>query len=363
MTILSKQNQLQYKSIRCAAILRCGVLIGLGFSLALTYPVRAQTFITLNLPNLVATPPAVAVSHLSDGRFIYGNANTLYLQTTFGSAGLTTFATPPGVDPSFVTVLSDTTALLGGGGGGPSSPIYQFNPSSPATPGYTRVPLAQDLQNFSAARAGSSSAYVAGSNGSGTNIFDGSDSAVTSVTLAGQSQVLVDHAGGFSAGLAVDNGGNLFVGDDDNDSVYKFTSAQVVNALANSHVLTFADGLLVHTFAADVVGSLAVDAQGRLWAAGFEADGLFWFNPASGASGSLTPEAPGGAYNVSAFSAGGSDYVSFLWQSGFAPNSQVVYGYNTVQNVPEPAASALLAAVAAGAAVWWQHRRRRTVGT
>ncbi len=358
MTFLS--NIIQFKSPFncCSAVLRSRVFILLALSLAFARPALGQVFNTINLPDLSATPPAVAFSHLSDGRLVYGNANSLYLQSTFGASGLTTFATPPGVDPSFITVLSNNAALVGGGGFGPSSPIYQFNPSIPATPNYTRVPLAADLQNFTAAKAGASAAYVVGSNGSGTNVFDGPASAVTYVTLSGQSQPLVDNAGGFSAGIAVDGGGNVFVGNDDDNSVYKFTSAQVVNALTNSHVLTFADGTLVHTFAVDVVGSIAVDAEGRLWASGFGADGLFWFNPTTGVGGTLTPEAPGGAYNLSTFSAGGIDYVSYVWQSGFSPNSTVIYGYNAVQNVPEPATSALIAGAAAmGAVTWWKRRQ------
>jgi hypothetical protein len=66
-----------------------------------------------------------------------------------------------------------------------------------------------------------------------------------------------------------------------------------------------------------------------------------------------------GAYNVGAFSANGTDYVSFVWQSDFSNGSSVVYGYDTVQNVPEPAQSALLAAVAAMGVAWaWRKRRR-----
>ena len=332
--------------------MKCGLIV-LGLSLAVT----ARAFVTLDLPVLNAAPPhfgAVAISHLSDGRYVYANNNAIYVQNTFGAAGYSTFATPPGVDPSFVTVLNDTTAMVGAGQFSPT-PVYQFNPSSPATPGYSSVAT---LQNFSAARASAAALYVVGANGVAG---DGGNNSVSYVTTAGAQQLVVDPAGTYSAGLAVDGGGNVFVGDNDNNSIYEFTSAQLVNALTNSHVLTFADGILVHTFAADVVGSLAVDALGRVWAAGFGADGLFWVNPATSATGSLTPEASGGAYNLSAFSTGGEDYLSFVWQSGFATNSTVVYGYDRVQNVPEPATSALIVATAAGAAAWWRRRRSPAV--
>lgn len=341
---------------RLAASLRLGWFAGFGL-LGLAGPVRAQTFLTLNLPNLSAPPGSLAISHLSDGRFVYGNGNALYLQTSFGSAATTSFATPPGVDPSFITVLNDTTAVVGAGGGfGPSS-VYQFNPTNPASPAYSAI---ASLQNYLGAPASGTALYVVGANGSGTNIFDGPTSAVSYVATNGTQQIVVDNAGGFSSGVAVDGGGNLFVGDDDTSSVYKFTAAQVANAIAHATTLSFTDGTLVHTFAADVVGSIAVDAEGRLWAAGFGAPGLYWFDPSSNLGGSLDPQDgadnPSGLYAVSTFSANGNDYLSYVYQSGFGNGDQVIYGYNTLQNVPEPAVSALFAALMAGLAVM---RRRR----
>jgi hypothetical protein len=318
--------------------------------LGLAGAAQAQTFLTLTLPDLNAAPPhfgAISVSHLSDGRFVYGNNNALYLQNTFGSASVTAFATPTNVDPSFITVLNDSTAIVGAGQFAPT-PVYQFNPSNPATPNYTSVAT---LQNFSAARASATSLYIVGANG------EEGDSSVSYVTTSGSQQVILDPAGTFSAGVAVSAGGDLYVGNNDNNSVYKFTAAQVASAVINSTVLQFSDGALLHTFADDVVGSLAVDAQGRIWAAGFGADGLFWFDPGTNLTGVLTPEASGGAYSVNTFSDGSNDYVGFLWQSGFSNGSQIIYGYNTVQNVPEPTAAALLAALVSGAALRWRRRR------
>jgi hypothetical protein len=335
---------------------RC-VLAGLGLAGALTNTARA--WVTLDLPDLTAPAGGAGVlaySNLPDGRLVYGNNQALYVQNNFGAAAVTSFATPPNMDPSFVTVLTSTTAVFGVGEF-TNTPVYQFNPSTPATPGYFS-PSNNTLQNYAAARAGTSGVYVAGQND-----VDGSNS-ISYVTLAGaQPQQIVDPAGEFSAGLAVDAGGNVYVGDNDNNSVYKFTAAQIQNAIRNSTALTLSNGLLLHTFASDVVGSLAVDAEGRIWAAGFGAPGLFFFNPGNGNAGVLDPENNAadlsGAYNVGAFSANGTDYVSFVWQSDFSNGSSVVYGYDTVQNVPEPAQSALLAAVAAMGVAWaWRKRRR-----
>jgi len=316
----------------------------------------ARAWITFDLPDLVSTPPhfgAVSVSHLSDGRYVYGNNNLLYLQDSFGASGNTAFATAPNVDPSFITVLNDTTAVVGSGQGA-VLPVYQFNPSNPASPGYTSI---ASLQNYAGAPAGTSGVYVSGANDGG-----GSNS-VSYVTLGGTQQLVVDPAGGFSAGVAVDGGGNLFVGDNDNNSVYEFTFAQVQNAIAHSSQLVFGDGMLIHTFADDVVGSLAVDAKGRIWAAGFGADGLFFWNPNNNSGGVLNPEAAGGAYTLSTFSTSGNDYVNFVWQAGFITGNQVVYGYDNVQNVPEPSSSSLIASLAVVGVVTIGLRRRRLART
>jgi len=341
-------SQFKNKFARFAISWRRGLCTGLGL-FCLTG--AAHAWVTLDLPDLNTAPPhfgAVAVSHLSDGQFVYGNNAAIYVQNTFGSAGVTSFASVPSVDPSFISVLNDTTAVVGGGQFAPT-PIYQFNPSNPSSPGFSTV---TSLQNFSAAPASASSLYVVGTNGASGS------SSVSYVTVGGVQQSLVDPAGTFSGGVAVDHAGDLFVGDDDTSSIYEFTAAQVQNALNHATTLNFGNGTLLHTFGADVIGSLAVDAQGRVWASGFGADGLFWFNPSNNQSGSLNPEPAGGAYTLSTFSANGSDYVSYVWQSGFSNGSSVVYGYDTVQNVPEPATTALWASLAAGAAAFCKNRRK-----
>ncbi len=357
--ILPQFLQSQTHCARLAVILRRGVFAGLGL---LCLSAHAQTWTTLDLPNLSAPPGVLAYSNLADGQLVYGNSNFLYLQNSFGSSSFTAFATAPGVDPSFLTVLNGTTAVVGGGGGFGPSAIYQFNPSNTGAPGYAAV---TSLQNYGAARASNTSLYVVGSNGSGLNAFDGPDSAVSYVTLAGQQRVLVDHAGGFSSGVAVDTAGDLFVGDDDTYSVYEFTAAQVQNAITNSTTLVFGDGALIHTFADDVVGSITVDADGRIWAAGFGAPGLYWFNPVSNSSGVFDPQDGAddlsGAYSVGAFSANGTDYVSYVWQSDFSNGSSVVYGYANAATVPEPASAGLWAALVAGMAVVIHRRRRKRI--
>jgi len=348
MTILLKHTHLN-KFTRQTA--RCGMASAAIVVMTLAVTAQAQTWVTFDLPALVSTDPhfgALAVSHLSDGQFVYGNNNSLYLQDSFGSPASTEFTTPPNVDPSFIAVLNDTTAVVGSGQFG-SLPVYQFNPSNPASPDYTSI---ASLQNFGGAPAGTSGVYVVGTNDAG-----GSNS-VSYVSLGGSQQLVVDPAGAYSAGVAVDKSGNLFVGDNDTNSVYEFTQAQVQNAIAHSTQLVFSNGLLVHTFASDVVGSLAVDAEGRIWAAGFGADGLYFWNPTTNQGGVMNPEAAGGQYTVSSFSTSGNNYVNFIWQAGFTSGNEVVYGYDTVQNVPEPASSVWLASLVASGAVVIGVRRR-----
>jgi len=353
MTKNKSINSIQFKftQTRCVLVSKVFACFVLVYCLA----IPAHAWVTLDMPDLTASLEhggALSFSHLPDGRLIFGNNNALFVQNTFGLATMTSFATPPDVDPSFISVLNATTAIVGGGQF-VATPVYQFNPSNPASPGYSSVTT---LQNFSAAPAGTSGIYVAGGND-----LNGNNS-VTFVALGGTQVQIVDPVGEFSAGITVDAGGNLFVGDNDNSSVYEFTSSQVINAINHSLSLGLGDGTLVHTFDADVVGSLAVDGEGRIWATGFGAPGLFWFNPANNGTGVLDPENaaadPFGAYTLGTFTANNNDYVSFVWQSDFSQGSSVVYGYDLAQNVPEPANFGLVGALVVSTFALWGRCRK-----
>jgi hypothetical protein len=312
----------------------CGWRLGrraAGLGLALGLATTAHGWTTLPLPDLISAPPhygALTMTHLADGRLLYGNNNQLYVQKTYGAATVTPFATVSGdgVDPSFIAVLRGTVAVVGAGMFGTSS-LYQFDPQFPATPGYASIAT---MQNYSGVAQGPNALYVAGDNGSGAS------DAVFYVRLNGTSQLLIDQVAIFSAGIARDTAGDLFVGDNDSDAVYEFTAAQLQKAISTNTTLTLGNGTLVHTFASDVVGGMAVDTQGRLWASGFGDDGLFWWDPAKRIGGVLTPEASGGAYSVSAFTRDGKGYISFLWQAGFSPGDGVEYGYAAASDVLAP---------------------------
>jgi hypothetical protein len=326
----------QKKSVRQVIHSFAGRPVRLGLSLALMMGLAASAsgWNTLPLPDLVSASPhfgALAVTHLADGRFLYGNNNQLYTQETFGAANVTALAvvSGDGVDPSFLAVLSSKVVVAGAGMFGNSS-LYQFNPANAEAPGYASITT---MQNFSGVMRNTTSLYVAGANGSG------GANAVSYVNLNGTTQLLVDQVSTFSAGLARDAAGDLFVGDDDTASVYEFTAAQLQKAVTSHTTLTLANGKLIHTFADDVVASLAVDSQGRIWAAGFGAEGLFWWDPAHNTGGVLTPETAGGSYTASTFSRSGSNYVSYVWQAGFSPGDTVLYAYGVTGTVLAPVIS------------------------
>jgi len=308
--------------------------LGWSLGLSLGLAVSAQGWTTLPLPNLISSPPhfgALTMTHFPDGRFLLGNNNQLYTQNAFGAANVTAFPTisGDGVDPSFLAVLSPSVAVVGSGQFGDTN-LYEFNPAKPSAPGYKVI---TETQNFSGVARNASGVYVVGENGSGGN------NAVSYVTLSGKTQLLVDNAGTFSAGVARDAAGDLFVADDDDESVYEFTAAQIQRALATNTTLKLGNGTLEHAFADDVVGSVAVDARGRIWAAGFGADGLFWWDPVTKTGGVLTPQDSGGAYAVNTFTRQGVTYVGYVWQAGFTTGDTVVYGYATTSSALAPVIS------------------------
>jgi hypothetical protein len=345
--MIRQKSSVCSKSIRHFAGLSARSLIG-ACALGIGLTCSGQTFTTIALPDLGSDEVhggALNYAITPGGALVYGNDASLYEQSAFGSATITAFATSPDVDPSFLTVLSPTLAVVGTGEFG-NTPLLTFNPANLST-SYTSL---TSLQNFAGVAASATSLYVVGTNGTGGS------NAVSYVTTSGAQQLLIDQAGTYSAGMAVDSQGDVYVADNDNDSVYEFTSSQL-QASINAHTtLTPANGTLVQTFSAGV-SSIAVDASGVLYAAGFDDNfnGLIsYYNPATGATGTLNPEAGGEVtgndpdYTLQAFSVGGANYISYVWQAGFDAGDQVVYGYTAV---PEPAAFGWLAALAGMAAV------------
>ena len=106
--------------------------------------------------------------NLQDGRYVFANQGSYYLQDTFGSASYTAYSNvAPGnsADPSFIAVWDATHAVAGGGGWG-ASDLYSFNPSSTTAPTFAANGLS--LQNYSGIFRDATSLYVGGANGTGS---------------------------------------------------------------------------------------------------------------------------------------------------------------------------------------------------
>jgi len=292
---------------------------------------------TFSLSPFTQTFASYQVANLPDGRFVYGSTNSLSLQTTFGSAPFTSYSGVPSWDPSAVAVESNTLGVVGTGMFGATN-IYTFNPSSTST-AFTAIP-GVTIQNYTMTFRDAASLYVGGGNGSASNGF-GQDNSVSYVKLDGSAnKVIIDNVSSFSAGIALDAAGNLYVADDDDLKLYKFTPAQLTLAITGSP-LAITDGTFVTTLRAD--GSIAVDSMGRVWSAGFQINGIDMYDPSNNSSENFLPGLDNDDYVVSTFSNGTDGYVAYLNASGSNAGSSVTYGYQkTVTVVPEPASAALL---------------------
>ena len=286
------------------------------------------------------------LGQLPDGRFIYGQNGSLYLQNTWGQSNATLFAhIPSGIDPSFIAVWDANTAALGKGGSGFSA-VFSFNPSNTAS---AFASIGTNF-NYAGVFADSSSLFLAGAT------FSQPTNSLRYVTLNGSvNKTLIDYISTYSAGLARDVSGNLYVGNNDDGKVYKFTSSQLANAITGS-ALTMASGTVVHDFGdGGNVGSLAVDGLGRLWASGWQTTGITMFDPNTSQVSNFVPGPNNNNYVVSAFSKEGVSYISYINNGGWNIGDPVVYGVAVAATIPEPGAFALVGAGLVGLLL--RHRR------
>jgi len=301
-----------------------------------------------SLPNLADAFSPTAITILPDGRFLFANQGTYYRQDTFGAAGYTAFSNvSPGnsADPSFIAVWDATHALAGGGGFG-ASDLYRFNPALPSAPAFTAQSLS--LQNYSGVFRDADSLYVGGGNGTG-----GSHS-ITYVDLnTATTKVIIDNISTYSTGFAKDAAGNLYVGDNDDQKVYKFTAAQLSLAIAGT-ALTIADGTFVYQ-SGNSLSTMAIDGLGRIWSSGFLANGLKVYDPVSSTETTVIPGLTNANYMVTAFSVSGQDYVAYTDQvNPFQGGTAQYFGFAVV---PEPGTVSLVVAGLAVLGVWRRNRR------
>ncbi len=304
-----------------------------------------------SLPNLADAFSPTAIANLPDGCYIFANEGNYYLQDAFGSSSYTAYSNvAPGnnADPSFISVWDATHAIAGGGGFG-ASDLYSFNPSSTTAPSFIANGLS--LQNYSGVFRNATSLYVGGGNGAN------STHAISYVDLTTQTtKVIIDDISTYSTGFARDAAGNLYVGDNDNNSVYKFTATQLSLAISGTP-LTIADGTFVYQ-SINSLGSMAVDASGRIWSAGFLANGLQVYDPVSNTETTVIPGLTNANYMVTAFSVGDQAYVAYTDEANpFQAGTAQFYGY---QAIPEPATIGLTIGGLVALAAWLRKQQGRS---
>jgi len=117
--------------------------------------------------------------------------------------------------------------------------------------------------------------------------------------------------------------------------------------------LTVADGALVY-HSINSLGTMAVDALGRIWSSGFLANGLQMYDPVSDTETTVIPGLTNANYVVTTFGVGGQGYVAYVNQANpFQAGTDQYYGFTAI---PEPATLAL---VAAGLGMLVMIRRRQ----
>ncbi len=312
----------------------------------------SQTFADwtqFSLPNLTDAFSPTAITVLPDGQYVFANEGTYYQQNAFGLPSYTAYNNvSPGdsADPSFLAVWDGTHAVAGGGGFG-ASDLYQFNPASLSAPSFTAQGLS--LQNFSGVFRDANSLYVGG--GNGTN----STHAISYVNLATDTtKVIIDDISTYSCAFAQDSAGDLYVGDEDNQKVYKFTAAQLNLAISGSP-LSITNGTFVYQ-SINSLGSMAIDGQGRIWTSGYLANGLQVFDPVSDTETTVVPGLTNANYMVTTFSVSGQNYVGYTDEANpFEGGTAQYYGFEAV---PEPGAFGLTAAGVIALAVCRRKQRR-----
>ncbi len=292
---------------------------------------------SMNLPPLSQSFGSYWAGHLSDGRLVFGSNNDLDLQSSFGSAPLLDYSNAGTWDPSGLAIFSNSLGAIGQGTFGASS-IYLFDPSNLAT-GFTAI-SGVTIQNYGLAFRNSTSLYVAGLNGSQLNAFDLPKHSVSYVATDGSvNKVIIDNISDFSGNIALDLAGNLYVSNNDNGGLYKFTAAQLVAAISGA-ALGIGDGQFLTTIAQN--SSLAVDALGRIITAGYGGTGIDIYDPANNTHTNLVPALANSNYVVSTFSDGVQNYIAYINASGSSEGNSLTYGYDTVANVVPETASVLL---------------------
>jgi hypothetical protein len=312
----------------------------LTFAALVSLASTSGAWTTFDLPDRLSYNNT-AMTHLADGRLVYAHDGSMYQQDAFGGSTLTAYTNAPAGDYAYVT----GNGFLGLGSFGVPASVYDFTASSTLT-SFTSI---GSQQNYAAVAYGADSILMSGGNGAPV-------SEIGHFNQAGVYTTIVSNVSTYSAGLTLDSSGDLYVADNDDQNIYRFTAAQVTASLAGT-TLTIADGQLITNLG--VSASLAVDSLGRLYAAGYQLNGIQVFDLDTSVVSSIIPLEENANYVVSAFTDGSDDYVGWLNTGGFSAGDSVVYGYELDGSivVPEPSAYALLAGLLSCAAVCSRRRK------
>lgn len=305
----------------------CWLVVAAALSLS---PASRASWIQFNLPNLTFPYGGTALAHLPDGRYLFGECGNMYLQDSWNGAAYSAFSGEPSfVDPSFIAILDDSLGVIGAGGAGYSE-FYSFDPDNIASV-FSNVGT---NYNFHGVLRDSGSLYVNGAS------WTQPTNAVYYTTIGGgTNRLVIDNVSLYSAGMALDLAGNLYVADNDDGAVYKFTALQLDAAITGAP-LTLANGEFVHDFGdGGNVGSLAVDGLGHIWTAGWNQEGLKVYNPSLDQEFTYIPGLSNANYKVATFARGGTNYIAYLNQAdpGHSGTAQT-YGFDAIElyAIPEP---------------------------
>ena len=322
-----------------------------GFDLEAIGVINRATWQTLTVgtfaPDFIN---ATALAHLPDGRFLLGMQGEISVQNSWSQPARTNLnlnGVEP--DPSFIAVRNATSALVGTGGGfGLSTGVHALNPA-----GSLQAASLATLQNFAGAYWHSPTTNLEGWVIGGTNGPTGKH-AISYVSLDGTKTGLVTQdLCTYSAGMAVDASGNLFVSlyelpgspaAADAERLLKFSAVQVeaaIAAIVTGSPAPIAKNAAASLFKFDSASSLAVDQRGRLWASGPKFSRLQVYDPSNGAWQRVVPDhativgATDVVYQVATFSRNGEHYVSCLAQDeAGTPGTAVLYSIAPLSAIP-----------------------------
>ena len=149
----------------------------------------------------------------------------------------------------------------------------------------------------------------------------------------------------------MDANGDVWVADNDDLNIYRFTNAQINTAISGTP-LTMANGALIANLG--VSASLAVDiASNRLYAAGYQTNGIQVYDIVTHETGTLTPGADNTNYQVMSFADGVNGYIGWMTRSGWNGGDTVTYGYDIASQVAVPEPSAFFLGICAGLAIYF----------